>query len=223
MTDEIQVPWFIDEGRAGSGPRPDWLPEKFKTAADLAKSYHDLEKRFSVAPEEYDFTKSRYIDPDYVPFQELRQIAKDKRVPKDVMDKMVDSFDKYMDEFKVDYDEEVKKLGDGARDRIKVLDNWAKANLTKESYDAISSSMNNAESIKALEELRGKFMSNTPQVPTGNSGSVENTQSIDDLKLEMTENLEKYKTDTAYRKDWQRRMELAAKAGNHGYVDKIGA
>lgn len=203
--------------------RPEWLPEKFKTASDLVKSYHELEKRVGIPPEDYDLSKSRYIDPDYVPFQELKQIAKEKRVPQDVMDKMVESFDKYMDEFKVDYDEEIKKLGDNARDRIKVLDNWAKANLSKESYDALSSSMSNAESIKALEELRGKFMSNTPQVPTGNSGQIENTQSIDDLKLEMTENLEKYKTDTAYRKDWQRRMELAAKAGGHGYVDKIGA
>ena len=56
--------WFIDEGRAGVGERPSWLSDKFKTAADMAKSYSELEKKFGTAPEEYDFSKARFIDPD---------------------------------------------------------------------------------------------------------------------------------------------------------------
>ena len=32
--------------------RPDWLPEKFKSAEDLAKAYGDLEKQFSSRPKE---------------------------------------------------------------------------------------------------------------------------------------------------------------------------
>jgi hypothetical protein len=214
--------WYIDEGVPGVGQRPTWLNEKFKSAADLAKSYSELEKKVGTPPEEYDFTKSKYLDPDYVPFQELRQLAKDKRVPKEVMDKMLDSYDKYMDEFKTDPQEELKKLGDNAQDRIKTLDNWAKANLSKESFEALTMNLRNAESIKALEELRGKMMSSNPQIPNGNDGAVHNTASLEDIKLELSNNLEKYKTDINYRKDIQGRLEIAAK-NTPGYVDKVGA
>jgi len=215
--------WFIDEGVAGVGKKPDWLSDKFKSVAELAKSYHELEKKVGVAPEEYDFTKSRYIDPDYVPFQELQQLAKDRRVPKDVIDKMLDSVDKYMDEFSTDYDGEIKKLGDNAKERLTTLDNWAKANLSNDSYEALTSNLRNADSIKALEELRGRMMSSTPQIPNGNDGAIHSTATLDDIKLELSNNLGKYKTDTAYRKDIQSRLEVAAKNSNGGYIDKVGA
>jgi hypothetical protein len=224
MTDQNnnEIPaWFIDEGMPGVGARPAWLPEKYKSVADLAKSNSELEKKLGSAPDEYDFSKSRYIDPDYVPFQELKQIAKEKRVPQDVMDKMIDSVDRYMDEFKVDRDEEIKKLGDNAKERITTVDNWAKANLSKDAYEALSSSLTNAESFKALEELRGKIMSSSTTVPSGNDSAANHTSSLDDLKAELSTNLEKYKTDETYRKDLQKRLEVAAKNAP-GFVDKQG-
>jgi hypothetical protein len=213
--------WFIDEGIPGIGERPNWLPEKFKTVADLSKSYAELEKRVGIAPESYDFTKSRYLDPDYVPFQELQQFAKEKRVPQDVMDKMIESVDKYMDEFSSDPTEELKKLGDNAKERVTTVDNWAKANLSKESYEALTGSIRNADSIKALEELRGKIMSNNVQVP-GNNGSIEGVTSLDDLTKELSMNLTKYKNDDSYRKEYQKRLEIASK-NNTTFVDKVGA
>lgn len=214
--------WWIDEGRAGDGERPNWLPEKFRTAADLGKSYVELEKKVGTVVDDYDFSRSKFLDPDYEPFQELRQAAKERRVPAEFLDKLVDSLDKYMDEFSTNYDEELKKLGDNAKDRIVTLDNWAKANLSKDSYEAITGNLKTADSIKALEELRGKMMSSNPMVPAGNESASNNTASLDDVRLELANNLEKYKTDTAYRKDLQRRLEVAAK-NTPGFVDKHGA
>lgn len=219
---ENQPSWFIDEGSPGVGQRPDWLPEKFKTVADMAKSYKSLEQKVGTVVDDYDFTKSKFLDPEYAPFQELRQVAKEKRVPVEFLDKMVDSLDKYMDEFSTDYDEELKKLGENAKDRIVTVDNWAKANLSKEAYDAITTNLKSAESIKALEELRGKMMSTTPHVPSGNEAASHNSASLDDIKLELANNLEKYKTDSGYRKDIQGRLEVAAK-NVPGYVDKVGS
>lgn len=214
--------WFIDEGMPGNGPRPSWLHDKFKTVADLGKSFTELEKKLGSVPDDYDFSKSKYLDSDYVPFQELKQVAKEKRVPQEVFDKMLESVDKYMDEFSTDYKEEIKKLGDNAKDRLQTLDNWAKANLSKESYEALTSNLRSAESIKALEELRGRMMSTIPQVPNGNNGATQNSASVDDLKLELANNLEKYKSDANYRKDLQNRLEVAVKNAP-GYVDKVGA
>jgi hypothetical protein len=217
-----QPTWFIEEGRPGPGERPSWLNEKFKSAEDLSKSYSELEKKVGIAPEDYDFTKSKYLDPDYAPFQELKTLAKDKRVPQEVIDKMLESVDKYMDEFSTDYNEEVNKLGDNAKDRLATLDNWAKANFSKESYEALAGSIRNADGIKALEELRGKMMSNSPHVPNGNTGSTPSSQSLDEIKAELSSNLQKYQDDPAYRKDFQARLEVAAKNAP-GFVDKVGA
>jgi len=218
---QSQPSWFLDEGMPGSGDRPSWLPDKFKTVADLSKSYTELEKRVGIVPDNYDFTKSKFLDPDYAPFQDLQAFAKEKRVPQEFIDKMLESVDKYMDEFTIDNNEEIKKLGDNGKERVVVLDNWAKANLSKDAYEALTGSLTNAASIKALEELRGKMMSGTPQVPNDN-GSVTGSASLDDIKLELSNNLAKYKTDEGYRKDLQKRLEVASKNAP-GFVDKVGA
>jgi len=222
MTDENNQPsWFIDEGVPGVGERPSWLPDKYKSVASLAKHTSELEKRLGTVPDNYDLTKSRFLDPDYVPFQDLLSTAKEKRVPQEFLDKMIESVDKYVDEFRVDPTEELQRLGDNAKERVQVLDNWAKANLSKESYEGLTSSLNNAEAIKALEELRGKMMSNTPQVPN-NNGNVNGGGSLEDLKMELSNNLQKYKDDPKYRADIGKRLEVAAKNAP-GYVDKVGA
>jgi 23S rRNA maturation mini-RNase III len=216
--------WFIDEGVPGVGDRPTWLSEKFKTTADLAKSHHELEKRLGSVPEDYDLSRSKYLDPDYEPFHELKKFAKDKRVPQDVFDKMIDSVDKYMDEFNTEDDQrdEIVKLGPNAKERLTTLNNWAKANLSNESFEALTGNLKTADAVKALEELRSKMMSSTPQVPNGNDGAVHNAASVEDLKIELNNNYQKYKTDENYRKDWQSRLDVAAK-NSPGYVDKMGA
>lgn len=217
-----QPKWYLDENTALAGNRPDWMPEKFKTVADLAKSNLELEKRLGSVPDEYDFSKSRYLDPDYVPFHELKQLAKDKRVPQEVIDKMLESVDKYMDEFKIDDNEEINKLGPNAKDRLETLNNWAKANLSKESYEALTYNLRTAESVQAIEELRNKMMTATPQIPNGNTGAIANNASLEDIKLELSNNLAKYKSDANYRKDLTARLEVAAKNAG-GFVDKMGA
>lgn len=227
MTDDVIPPnenpepsWFIDDGIPGIGERPHWLNEKFKSAADLAKSYHELEKKISVVPEEYDLSASKFLDPDYVPIQDMLKLAKDKRVPKDVIDKMVESIDKYMDEFSTDYTEETQKLGDNAKERLTTLDNWAQANLSKDSYEALTSNLKSANAIKALEELRGKMMSNNPVVPNGNDADTTNVATLDDIRTELSNNLGKYKTDPKYQVDIRARLEIASK--NSNYIDKSG-
>lgn len=213
--------YYIDEGIPGVGERPSWLSEKFKTVADLGKSYAELEKKFSTTPEAYDLSKSKFIDADYEPFQDLLTLAREKRVPKDVIDKMVESFDKYLDEFSSDPTEELKKLGENANDRLATIDNWAKANLTTDSYNALSN-LRSADAIKALEELRGKMMTSNTMVPSGNESSQTNVATLDELRSELNTNLQKYKTDEKYRKDLQGRMEQAAKTSPSNYIDKGG-
>src|SRR5690606_12592008 len=93
--------WYWDENTPGNGARPGWLPEKYKSAADVAKAYSELEKRLGQAPNEYDFSKGEsWIEADYEPFQQMADFAKQHHVPQAVMDKMLETVGLYLDEFK---------------------------------------------------------------------------------------------------------------------------
>ena len=222
LTSQKEEPkWFIDEGLPGVGERPQWLPEKFKTVADMSKSYAELEKKFGTVPEEYDISNSVYLDPDKDIIKDFLQVAKEKRVPKEVVDKMVDTFDRYLGEHDVNTDEEVKKLGDNAAERLKTLNNWAKANLSDDSYKALSKNLQSADSILALEELRGKMMTSSTQIPNGNDGASQNeSNTVKDIQDEIGKNYEKYKTDPKYRAELQGKLEVAVKRA--GIIDKFG-
>lgn len=210
--------WWVDEKTPGTGDRPEWLPEKFKSVSELGKNYQELEKRLGYVPDKYDFSKSQYLDPDYEPFHELQEFAKSKRVPAEVMDKMIESVDKYMSEFSIDPNEEVQKLGENGKERLKILNNWAKANLSNDSYSALTSHLRTAEGVKALEELRNKMMTNTQNIPSGNDDSGKGQPTLAELQEELNNNLQKYKTDPKYRKDITSRLEIAAKQST--FVDK---
>lgn len=209
--------WWIDEGVPGSGNKPEWLDNKFKSAADLARSYKELEQRVGTVPDSYDFTKSKYLDPEYGPFKDFQDFAKQKRVSQDVVDKMLESVDKYFGEFTTDYNEERKKLGDNAKERLDTLNNWAQANLSENAYVALTSHMTSADAVLAIEEIRNKMMSNTTTVPNGNE-TTSSGLSLDEVQSELTNNLDKYKTDAKYRREMTAKLEQAAKQSE--FVDK---
>ena len=92
--------WYIDENLPGPGDRPEFLPDKFKSVADMAKGYSELEKKFGQAPSEYDFSKGEsWMDENYDGFKEFAQLAKERRVPQDVIDKMLEATGTYLNQF----------------------------------------------------------------------------------------------------------------------------
>lgn len=200
--------------------RPEWLPEKFQTPAEMAKSYTELEKRLGMAPKEYDFSKGEsWIDPNHQSFQDLANYAKSKNVPQDVMDKVLESMGSYLDEFQIDYDAEKEKLGKDANERLEKLINWTKANFSEDAYNAITDSLRDAEGVKALEEIRQKMLDANVTVPGGNEDSSSESSTLEDLQAEMTENLDKYKSDPKYRRDLDNRIaKIAEKSGT--FTDK---
>lgn len=200
--------WWLDDKTPGVGERPDWLPSQFKKASDVAKSYQELQKRFGDAPNEYSWEAGQgWIDPDYEPFQELAQYAKSKRVPQDVMDKMLSAVGKYMDEFNIDYDAEKKALGDKADERLEVLNNWAKSNLSENSFYALTSNLRTADAVLALEELRSKMLGQNTVIPGNEQSQSDGVHTLEDLQLEMIQNIDKYKSDPRYRREITAKIE----------------
>lgn len=211
--------WWVDANTPGSGERPSWLNQKFKTAEDVAKAYHALEKKFMSGPEEYDLSKGEsWLDMEYEPLHNMIEMAKSKRVPQEVMDTMLDSVGKYLDEFKVDYNEEKSKLGDKAEERLNILSNWAKSNFSEKTFDALTQNMRTADAVLAIEEMRMKMMDNRTTIPTGNEDTSSPRLTLEAIQQEMTTNFARYKTDPIYRKEISQKIEQASQ--NSGFVDK---
>lgn len=200
--------WWIDEGVPGVGERPQWLPEKYKKISDLAKSYSELEKKFGYVPESYNFDKAQeWLDPEYEKVQEFAEFARSKRVPQEVLDKMFEAVGGYLNEFKSDPAEEIAALGDNAAERLRVLGNWAKSNLTESSYAALTQNMRTADAVRALEEIREKMISSSTQI-AGNANVVETALTLEDLQQELTANYGRYKTDAKYRREITSKIEM---------------
>jgi hypothetical protein len=202
-------------------PRPDWLPEKFKEGSDLAESYKNLESRLGTAPKEYDFSKSdSWLDSTDSRVLEMAEFARSKHVSPDVMDKILETTTSYLEGHQVNTEKEIEKLGENAKERIDTLTNWIESNFEESTREALDGLLNTAESVKAFEELRTKMIDNMSTVPGGNDTAAENKPSIESVTAEMTENFEKYKTDSKYRAEIEAKLNRAAEG--MGHLDKVG-
>lgn len=220
-TGSSEPSWWWDKSTPGSGDRPDWLPSQFKSAEDAARSYQELSKKVGTAPDAYDWSAGEgWIEPEYEPMQELAAFAKSKHVPQDVFDKMLGTVGKYLDEFKIDYNEEKAALGENVEERLKTINNWAKSNFTEDTFHALTASMQTADAVKAIEEIRSKMIENMTTIPTGNEDTGAAVDSLEDIQSEMASNFEKYQSDAKYRKEITAKIEKASLKNNGGFVDK---
>jgi hypothetical protein len=196
--------WYWDENTPGEGERPDFLPDKFKSVADAAKSYSELEKKLGSVPSDYDLSEADWIDQDSEKISGLKEIAKKHHMSQQAFKDMLDGVNSYLSDFDVDIEKEKAKLGDNIEERLGKLDNWAKSNLSEKAYNAIADSLDTADKIQALEEIREKMIGDTTNIPTGNESTSE---TMEDLQNELALNMAKYKTDSKYRRDIENRME----------------
>lgn len=221
--------WWIDEGVPGAGDKPQWLPDKFKNVKEVVTSFSELEKRLGTPPvNDYDFGEyGEHFDKEHVAFKELQDFAKEKRVPQEVVSKMLESFTKYGQSLAPNEAAEREKLGPDADKQIEILNNWAKSNLSPEAAESLFASMQSAGSIKAMLEVRAKMIgNNNPSIPNGAEQQAGATENVEDLAKELSNplNFAKYKEDEVYRNDWKRRNAQAVQRANGaGYVDKSGS
>ncbi len=209
--------------------RPEWLPEKFKTAQELSKAYTELEKQFSQRQTE----------------EPAKEEAKDLSIPKE---EASDSFsvDKYADEYaekgsltQKSYDELAKQgltkdivdgyiagqkaIADtqtaqvhevaGGQQQYGELIDWASKNLSQEEQTAFNdlTSTGSIDQIKmAVQGLMTKAgMTKAPVQQTMfqgdvNNVSVEQFNSVQQVTDAMND--PRYEKDPVYRKEVERKL-----------------
>lgn len=235
-TEETQEPeggepsWFWNEDQPGSGDTPEWLKaDKYKTVADQAKAYTDLEKKlgaFTGAPEEYETPKAEdfassielpegvdfNIDPEDPLLQTFIPMAKEMGVSQEGFNKLVGM---YIQQQANDYAstmtsmaEEKERLGANAEERLGNIDRWAKANMDDELYQKLANSLTTAEAVEAVEHLIGKARNSklpNPAEITPRPGVTK--QEVDELMAAKDDKGKlRYVTDPIYRKSVEAKM-----------------
>ena len=149
--------YFLTEGIKGTGELPEWFKaDKYKSIADQAKAYTELEKRFGGfkgAPKD-GYQPPEGIEPDDALFAELKTFAEETNMSQDAFDRAWDLLQAQSEAVEeVSLETEMAKLGDNATGRIKHVEQFMKNNLDPETYERLRYAVNSAESVELVEAL----------------------------------------------------------------------
>ena len=203
--------------------KPEWLPEKFKTAEELAKAYSELEKKFSSnnnkdAKQETPKNKSEevkaegftlekysqeYADAGGLSDKSYAELAK-LRLDKNLVDGYIEGQKAISDNYQKQIYNEV-----GSQEQYTQLVDWASKNLSSEEVESFNDVVSNGSiqamkfAVRGLMATAGMKQSSTKQQDLfqGDSDflSVDAFQSIAQVTQAMND--PRYEKDSAYRKE----------------------
>ena len=200
--------------------RPNWLPEKFKSAEELAKAYGELEKKMSAPQQEEQPTESvqenttpeevQQLDKYYDEFIEKNELSEKSYEELDALGLPKDLVDGYIAGQKALADNDVSEVQTvvGGKDNYAQLLDWSSKNLSQPEKDAFNNTIDNGstEQVKmAVQGLMGRagMSADNPQQDLF-EGSVDNTNTdVFGSVAQVTDamNDPRYQKDPAYRKE----------------------
>lgn len=158
--------------------RPEWLPEKFKSPEDLAKSYAELEKKLgerNEIPETYELTYGDQqvpLEEDDVEFFKEVGLSNEQaqKVYSQLMDTVVPELQKARTETEVTKLSSAWNMDTGSvqfKERMGKLSAWAKNNMPEEAVSHLRSS---AEGVQALwSMMQANLQTGAPPSGGGNA------------------------------------------------------
>ena len=205
--------------------RPNWLPEKFKSAEELAKAYSELEKRMS-SPEEEQTTEpveqtteepveTQQLDKYYDEFIENNQLSDKSYQELDALGLPKDLVDGYIAGQKALADNDVSEVQNvvGGQENYAQLLEWSSQNLNQAEKDAFNDTIDNGSTeqvkiaVQGLMARAGMSPNNTQQDMFEGNVNVTNSDSFGSI-AQVTEamNDPRYKNDPAYRKEVEEKL-----------------
>ena len=197
--------------------RPEWLPEKFKTAEDLASAYSELQKKFSQgkhkAPEDYDtsiFEEAGIGDDDPL-YNVYRDWAKENGVSQDAFEQLAGTFIQMAQgesqQAEISYKEEYEKLGPNADVTIKSMTDWASSLVRKgvwsdADFEEFKIMGGTAQGLRALQKIRSYYGDKPVPIDVAPTSDA---PSKDELMAMVAK--PEYQTDPAFRAKVERMFE----------------
>jgi|TARA_B100001964_G_C14115215_1_gene545762 hypothetical protein len=205
--------------------RPEWLPEKFATAEELAKSYAELEKKNSQPiDEQKDENKSEQqikieketgleLNPFFDEYAEKGELAEESYnklnklgLPKD----LVESYIEGQKALSTNQSQEI--FGEvGGQDNYGRVIEWAKNNLEEAEVNAFNNVIdkgNNEEMKLAVQGLHARYSKSEGSEPNLVTGDANVTQNVFRSTAEIVKAMQdpRYKVDKAYRNDVEQKL-----------------
>ena len=171
-----------------SSDRPEWLPEKFKSAEDLASAYTSLESKLGSKEEELrqsfleeieqeayanrpaevgDYELPEGLDEELAQNNDLLQWWANTAFENGYsQDEFAEGIGMYMNAINADvpdYDAEVARLGDNANARTEAVSLFANQFFPEEQLGAIERMCETADGVMALETMMEAMRDSSPQ------------------------------------------------------------
>lgn len=149
--------YFLAEGIKGSGDTPEWYKgDKYQSVAEQAKAYTELEKKFggfTGAPKD-GYQLGEGVPQDDALAEALVEFATESNMNQDSFDKAWELLNAQTEAVEeVTQENELRKLGDNASERIKNVEGFLKNNLDAETYTQVQDLVTTADSIKLIETI----------------------------------------------------------------------
>ena len=149
--------YFLSDGIKGSGDTPDWYKgDKYKSVAEQAKAYTELEKKFggfTGAPKD-GYSGPEGIESDDALLQELTEFATKTNMSQEAFGdawELLSAQGQAVEQ--VSQEQEIASLGDNAQERIKNVEGYLKNNLDADVYEEVRSLVTDARSIQLVEHM----------------------------------------------------------------------
>jgi hypothetical protein len=143
--------------------RPNWLPEKFASAEDLAKAYGELEKKMSAPKEEVaESTEEapqevQQLDKYYEEYTENNELSDKSYTELEGMGLSRDLVDGYIAGQKALADNDVATIHNvvGGQDNYANLLDWSAKNLSQSEKDAFNDTIDNGSTEQVKQAVTG--------------------------------------------------------------------
>ena len=149
--------FFLSDGIKGVGDQPEWYKaDKYKSVAEQAKAYTELEKKFggfTGAPKD-GYSVIEGVESDDALWQELVSFGEKTNMSQSAMNdawELLSAQDQATEE--VSMEVELQKLGDNGVERVKVVEQYMKNNLDGDTYERLRYAVNSAEAVELIEAL----------------------------------------------------------------------
>lgn len=210
----VEVSEADNTAKSTDDVRPEWLPEKFKSAEDLAKAYSELEKKQSV-PEEpsqqqmrADAEASQGMEKFYTEFQDKGELSDQsyEELSKMGLDKsLVDGYIAGQEAIANTEVQQIHNVVGGEENYSKVIE-YAKTNLSEAEQNAFNDTLDNGSieqvkfAVQAVATRAGISAKEPQQMIDGDSVNISADAFESVAQITEAMNDPRYATDPAFRK-----------------------
>ena len=211
--------------RQSSQERPEWLPEKFANAEELAKAYGALEKKMSGKPEEpvkeanlkiseVD-NKAGQLDKFYDEYAEKGELSETSYSELQNIGLSKEVVDAYISGQQALAEQKANSIMStvGGKEQYTEMVNWASKNLSSEEIKAFNNTVDNGsleQAQLAIAGVQAKYSANNAE-PNLFSGTKADTnvgyRSVGEMLADIND--PRYTTDSAFRADVENKVKLS--------------